>query len=149
MSLVQSMGLPEQRFVMGSRHCEQCHLIAQHDPPLHYPGRVRGYGYRRFSIHRTCLPYINTVYANSISVGEWRYIYSATDGIGVTAKAGRLTLENPTTHKKAREKALIPLPPTGFVSFFFAKSVEIQKHVRLRLAGRLREGLAISLTANF
>lgn len=27
-----------------------------------------------------------TVYKYSISTGEWSYIYSATDGIGITAK---------------------------------------------------------------
>jgi len=29
--------------------------------------------------------------------------------------------ENPAAKKKFDEKALIPLPPTGFVSLFFAK----------------------------
>jgi hypothetical protein len=33
--------------------------------------------------------------------------------------------KNPAAKKKSVEKALIPLPPTGFVSFFFAIPVEV------------------------
>jgi hypothetical protein len=35
-------------------------------------------------------------------------------------------VENPAAKKKSSEKALIPLPPTGFVSLFFAKVVALQ-----------------------
>jgi hypothetical protein len=34
-----------------------------------------------------------------------------------------LAIENPTAHKKAVEKALIPLPPTGYTWFFYAKAI--------------------------
>jgi hypothetical protein len=37
-----------------------------------------------------------------------------------------LALENPTAHKKAGEKALIPLPPTGFASLFYANARVVQ-----------------------
>jgi hypothetical protein len=124
---------------MGARHCEQRLLIAQHDPPLRNPGRQRGYSFRRFSIHRECLPFRITVYANSISAGEWGYIYSAIDGIGVTAKAVRLSLENPTAHKKTAEKALIPLPPAS-VGYLFCATTSIMQTKRCALRTAEWEG---------
>jgi hypothetical protein len=134
---------------MGTGHCEQRLLIAQHDPPLRNPGRNRGYGFRRFSIHRTCLPCRSTVYTDSISTGDWGYIYSATDGSGVTAKVDRLTLENPITHKKAGEKALIPLPPTGCTHVFCENDHAMQSPLQLWLAADLSGEQGISFFEEF
>ena len=51
--------------------------------------------------------------------------------------------------KKTSEKALIPLPPTGFVSFFCANPDVVQTNLQPRRAMGLCRGSAISQNAKF
>jgi len=51
--------------------------------------------------------------------------------------------------KKPMKKALIPLPPTDFVSFFCAVPDALQTHLRPTRAMGLGRGLAISFCAEF
>jgi hypothetical protein len=90
-----------------------------------------------------------TVYANSISVGGALYICTATDGVGFTKPVGRLTWENPAAHKKTAEKALIPLPPTGFASFFCANRNVVQMILQPRRAVGLCSKAGVSQFAKF
>jgi len=76
-------------------------------------------------------------------------ISSATDGVGHSEPVDRLTLENPAAHKKAAEKALIPLPPTGFASVFCANPDVVQTSLQPRRAVGLCRRSAISQNAKF
>jgi hypothetical protein len=49
----------------------------------------------------------------------------------------RHLLEETSERKKTVEKALIPLPPAGFVSFFCASLDVVQTNLQLKRAGRL------------
>jgi len=51
--------------------------------------------------------------------------------------------------KKTREKALIPLPPTGLVSFFCANPDVVKTHLQPRRAVGLCRGSVISQNAKF
>ena len=51
--------------------------------------------------------------------------------------------------KKLAEKALIPLPPTGFVSFFCANPDVVQTNLQPRRAVGLCRGSAIAQNAKF
>ncbi|WP_139237966.1 hypothetical protein [Pseudomonas sp. OV546] len=51
--------------------------------------------------------------------------------------------------EKKQEKALIPLPPTGFVSFFCAKSEVVQTKLQPKRAVGLCGRSAISQIAKF
>lgn len=57
--------------------------------------------------------------------------------------------ENSTWDKKTHRKALIPLPPTGFVRFFCAIPAVVQTKLQPRRAVRLRRRSAISQCAKF
>jgi len=63
---------------------------------------------------------------------------SAGEGVGIYA-----------VKKKTEEKALIPLPPTGFVSFFCAKSEVVQTKLQPKRAVELCRRSAISQIAKF
>jgi len=52
----------------------------------------------------------------------------------------RITAENLVDNKKWWEKALIPLPPTGFVSFFCANAEVVQTNLQPRRAMVLCRG---------
>ena len=55
--------------------------------------------------------------------------------------------ENPSKEKKSKRKALIPLPPTGFVSLSCAKSEVVQAKLKPPPAGGVVGKLAFSLIA--
>lgn len=123
---MQSMGLPEQCFVMApgiasntassrsmTRHCTTADDFGVTVPT------------DSLFIAHTYLSeilYIQTAY---------RAVYSHISRERLTAIGPRLiargedhspSWENPATMKKTAEKALIPLPPTGLVSVTFAKA---------------------------
>jgi hypothetical protein len=58
-------------------------------------------------------------------------------------------VENPATKKKTLEKALIPLPPTGFASVFCANPDVVQANLQPRRAVGLCRRSAISQSAKF
>ncbi|MGG7555018.1 hypothetical protein [Pseudomonas sp. ES3] len=51
--------------------------------------------------------------------------------------------------KKTAEKALIPLPPTGFVSFVYANPDVVQTNLQARRAVGLRRRSVISFCVRF
>lgn len=57
--------------------------------------------------------------------------------------------QNISCENKTHKKALIPLPPTGFASFFCANPGVVQMRPQPRRAGRLCGRSAISQNANF
>ena len=58
-------------------------------------------------------------------------------------------LKNRHENKKIKEKALIPLPPTGLVSFFCANPDVVQTNLQPRRAVGLCRGSAIAQNAKF
>ena len=57
--------------------------------------------------------------------------------------------ENRHDNKKSSEKALIPLPPTGLVSFFFANPDVVQTNRQPKRAVGLYSRSAIAQSAKF
>ena len=58
-------------------------------------------------------------------------------------------IQEETLTKKTSEKALIPLPPTGLVSFFSAKPNVVQTNLQPRRAVGHSRGSAIAQNAKF
>jgi len=55
----------------------------------------------------------------------------------------------PSGEEKFAKKALIPLPPTGFASFFFAKPEAVQTSLEDKPAVGQRGQMMFALDANF
>jgi hypothetical protein len=71
------------------------------------------------------------------------------DSMGVWRRPLRRTDEIRSAKKKPSEKPLIPLPPTGLVSFFCANREVVQTNLQPRLAMGLCGGSAIAQNEKF
>ncbi|WP_139831579.1 MULTISPECIES: hypothetical protein [unclassified Pseudomonas] len=93
--------------------------------------------------------YIKTVYRSAHSLtSSGRLTAIGPGSIAGTPIAGPLT-ENSAATKKTAEKALIPLPPTGFALFFFAKVDVVRMKALPTADGLIRGHTTISLRERF
>jgi len=90
------------------------------------------------------VPCPHSLIENNQTFPKLDYENSSCPGVGTPASE-----KFPPVQKKRREKALIPLPPTDLVSFFFANSDVVKPVLWLKRAQGFTCGYAVSICARF